>query len=179
VAQADGISGSELQALGSLKGIEVFLNGQRRHNYDTDYKNISPRFGVAYQLPHGFVFRGGYGIYFSTPRSGAAGTGPWGFQGFNIQPPWLSTFNIDHATPWNTLKNTSCLFAAPFPCSVAPPPGNSQGAFNDIGFAAVGPIPSVSQDTPYEQAWSLGFQKELPGRILLDASYIGKKGTHL
>jgi Carboxypeptidase regulatory-like domain/TonB dependent receptor-like, beta-barrel len=179
VVQSLGLPASAVQTLSNLHGIEVFVSPKNRYNYYYDYKNIQPRFGVAYQLPHGFVFRGGYGIYFSTPRSGAAGTGPWGFQGFNIQPPWLSTFNIDHATPWNTLKNTSCLFAAPFPCSVAPPPGNSQGAFNDIGFAAVGPIPSVSQDTPYEQAWSLGFQKELPGRILLDASYIGKKGTHL
>ena len=53
------------------------------------------------------------------------------------------------------------------------------GAFNDIGSAAVGPIPSVSQDTPYEQTWSLGFQKELPGKIIFDATYVGKKGTHL
>ena len=96
-----------------------------------------------------------------------------------MQPPWLTTLNIDHATPWNTLSNTSCQFSAPFTCGVAPPPGNSLGAFNDIGFAAVGPIPNVSQNTPYEQAWSLGFQKELPGKILFDASYVGKKGTHL
>src|SRR4029077_7840115 len=122
VAQADGISGSELQALGSLKGIEVFLNGQRRHNYDTDYKNISPRFGFAYQLPHTFVVRGGYGIYFSTPRSRAAGTGPWGYQGLNIQPPWLRYFNMDHSTPSNTLSNTSCQFNPPFTCGVAPAP---------------------------------------------------------
>lgn len=162
-----------------LHGIEVFASPNDRYNYATDYKDIQPRFGFAYQLPHTFVLRGGYGIYFSTPRSGASGTGPWGFQGFNIQPPWLTTLNIDHATPWNTLSNTSCLFSAPFPCTVAPPPGNSLGAFNDIGFAAVGPIKSESLNTPYEQTWSFGFQKELPAKILLDASYVGKKGTHL
>lgn len=179
VAQGDGIPASALQTLGSLRGIEVFASSKDRSNYYTDYKAIQPRFGLAYQLPHSFVVRGGYGIYFSTPRSGASGTGPWGFQGFNIQPPWLTTLNIDHATPWNTLSNTSCAFAAPFACGVAPPPGNSLGAFNDIGFAAVGPIRKESQNTPYEQAWSLGFQKELPGKILLDTTYVGKKGTHL
>lgn len=162
-----------------LRGIEVFASPADRYNYAIDYTNIQPRFGFAYQLPDKFVLRGGYGIYFSTPRSGASGTGPWGFQGYNIQPPWLTTLNIDHATPWNTLSNTSCTFTAPFSCTVAPPPGNSLGSFNDIGFSAIGPIKSVSKPTPYEQTWSFGFQKELPAKVLLEMNYVGKKGTHL
>lgn len=165
--------------LGALKGAEVFASSKDRSNYYTDYKAIQPRFGFAYQLPHTFVARGGYGIYFSTPRSGASGTGPWGFQGFDVQPPWLTTLNIDHATPYNTLKDTSCLFSDSTSCGVAPPPGSALGAFNDIGFAAVGPVRSISKNIPYEQAWSFGFQKELPGKMLFDASYVGKKGTHL
>src|SRR6266568_7050319 len=163
----------------TLHGVEVFARSNDRYNYDTFHKAIQPRLGFAYQLPHSFVIRGGYGVYFSTPRSGAAGTGPWGYQGFNIQPPWLTTLNIDHATPYNTLKNTSCSFVHSTACSVAPAPGSSLGAFNDIGFDAVGPIKKISRNIPYEQAWSFGFQKELPGKVLLDASYVGKKGTHL
>jgi len=181
VAQGDGISGSGLQALGNLQGIEVFVSDKDRHNYYYDYKDVQPRFGFAYQLPQQAVIRGGYGIFYSTPRSGAAGTGPWGYQGYNIQPPWLTTLNLDHATPWNLISNTSCPFTATSSsqCGVAPPPGSSLGAFNDIGSAAVGPIRQISQNTPYEQAWSLGVQKELPGKIILDATYVGKKGTHL
>jgi hypothetical protein len=175
----NALSPLQVAGLPPLHGAEVFASPNDRYTYDTDYKDIQPRFGFAYQLMPTFVVRGGYGIYFSTPRSGASGTGPWGFQGYNIQPPWLTTLNIDHATPWNTLSNTSCNFAPPFPCTVAPAPGNSLGAFNDIGFAAVGPIKSVSQNTPYEQTWSFGFQNELPAKILLDMSYVGKKGTHL
>jgi hypothetical protein len=175
----NALSPLQVAGLPPLHGIEVFASPNNRYNYDTDHKDIQPRFGFAYQMPHTLVLRGGYGIYFSTPRSGASGTGPWGFQGFNIQPPWLTTLNIDHATPWNTLSNTSCNFTAPFSCGVAPAPGNSLGAFNDIGFAAVGPIKRESLNTPYEQTWSFGFQKELPAKILLDTSYVGKKGTHL
>lgn len=32
---------------------------------------------------------------------------------------------------------------------------------------------------PYYQRWSAGFQRELPGHIVLDASYVGSKGTKL
>jgi hypothetical protein len=158
----------------TLLGGEVFASPKDRSNYYADHKNISPRFGFAYQLPHTFVVRGGYGIYFSTPRNSASGTGPWGFQGFDIQPPWIAVINdgTSDATPCCRLNN-------PAPNGVPKPPGNALGALNDIGFAAVGPIRSISQNTPYEQAWSLGFQKELPAKILFDASYVGKKGTHL
>lgn len=184
VASGDGISGSALTALGNLQGAEVFVSNSDRHNYYYDYKDVQPRLGFAYQLPHQSVIRGGYGIFYSTPRSGAAGTGPWGYQGYNIQPPWLTTLrstdpNIDRALPWNLISNTSCQFTPPYTCGVAPAPGNSLGAFNDIGSAAVGPIRQISQNTPYEQGWSLGLEHELPGKILVEAEYVGKKGTHL
>ena len=33
--------------------------------------------------------------------------------------------------------------------------------------------------TPYIQQWNLNLQKQLPGKILVDAGYIGNKGTKL
>ena len=159
-----------------LHGGERFVGvgGNSRSNYYTDYKDIQPRIGFAYQLPHDAVLRGGYGIFFTTPRNGASGTGPWGFQGFDVQPPWITVNlnNVANRTPCCTLSN-------PAPNGVPKPPGSALGALNDVGFAAVGPIPSVSRNTPYEQVWSLGIQKSLPGKILLDTTYLGKKGTHL
>ena len=68
IAQSDGVPQSALQTLGNLVGTEVFVTPSNRQNYDYDFKDIQPRFGLAYQLPKGFVIRGGYGIYFSTPR---------------------------------------------------------------------------------------------------------------
>src|ERR1043165_2207812 len=159
-----------------LHGGEKFVgvNGNSRSNYYTDYKNIQPRIGFAYQLPHEAVVRGGYGIFFSTGRNGASGTGPWGFQGFDVQPPWITVdlSNVNDRIP-------CCRFNNPAPNGVPKPPGSAFGALNDVGFAAVGPVPRVSLDTPYEQVWSLGIQKALPGKIMLDTTYLGKKGTHL
>ena len=51
---------------------------------------------------------------------------------------------------------------------------------NDVGFNANGPLrTSTANRTPYEQSWSLGIERELPGSVLINAEYIGKKGTHL
>ena len=60
----------------ALLGVEVFATSKDRANFGTDWKDIQPRFGFAYQLPHSTVLRGGYGIFYSTPRSGAAGNRP-------------------------------------------------------------------------------------------------------
>jgi hypothetical protein len=70
-------------------------------------------------------------------------------------------------------------FSNPFP-NGGPllPPGNTLGALNDVGFDGGGAIKSFS-NTPYEQSWSFGFEKELPWKAILEMSYVGKKGTHL
>ena len=36
-----------------------------------------------------------------------------------------------------------------------------------------------ANQTPYEQSWSFGFERQLPSNIVFNAEYIGKKGTHL
>lgn len=172
-----------------LRGAEVFAgqNGASRYTYNPYYKSLQPRFGLAWQLPHNLgVFRGGYGIFYDAARSAASGTGPVGFDGFDIQPPWitvdLSTANIANQLPCGRLSNPNAnpvggcnATSINFPT----PPGSSLGAFNNIGFSANGPIPIINSKIPYEQSWSLGLQRELPSKILLDLNYIGKKGTHL
>src|SRR5205823_6980742 len=40
-------------------------------------------------------------------------------------------------------------------------------------------LPKNSLAQPYVQNWSLGFQYQLPREVLLEANYIGSKGTRL
>lgn len=157
---------------GTLHGGEIFMGPGNRSNYNTDYTNFGPRFGLAYQVRDKTVIRGGYGIFYSTVKSGAAGVGPVGYQGYDQTTNWYPLDPSDGATPYGRLSN-------PFPSGVTLPPGSSLGLLNDIGLTAQGPIPAIDSLAPYEQAWSLGIQQELPSSILLDVSYIGKKGTHL
>ncbi|MDP9162073.1 MAG: Plug and carboxypeptidase regulatory-like domain-containing protein [Acidobacteriota bacterium] len=171
IAYQDPITGQTVTR--SLLGGEIFANRRDRNNYATDWTNLQPRFGFAYQLPRGMVVRGGYGIYFSTPRNGASGTGPWGFRGYDQTTDWIPSYQGAGVLPGARYSN-------PYP-NGGPvlPPGNSKGVLNDIGFSAVGPIKRISKNTPYEQAWSFGFEKQLPWKIVAEANYIGKKGTHL
>jgi hypothetical protein len=157
---------------GTLYGGEIFMSPSDRNNYGIDYGDVGPRFGFAYQLFNKTVLRGGYGLFYSTVRSGASGTGPIGWEGFDQVTNWYALNPSDGATPFGRFSN-------PFPNGVTLPPGNKLGLLNDLGLGAVGPISSIDTPNPYEQSWSFGIQHELPSNILLDVSYLGKKGTHL
>jgi hypothetical protein len=157
----------------ALKGGEVFASSNQRTNYVTDWHDIQPRFGFAYQFAPKMVVRGGYGIYYGQSRSGVTGVVPYGSAGFNQYTNVITVNPADHATPFVNLSN-------PFPNGLIQPAGNSLGLLNDVGFGANGPIrtPGANQ-TPYEQSWSFGIERQLPSNILINAEYIGKKGTHL
>jgi Carboxypeptidase regulatory-like domain/TonB dependent receptor-like, beta-barrel len=155
----------------TLKGGEVFASSKERRIVNYDWKDIQPRFGFAYLLDPRTVVRGGYGIYYSQPRSGATGVAPYGAQGFNQYTNAITTFNNDGATPYLHLNN-------PFPTGLLQPPGNSLGLLNDYGYGANGPLRNVTS-SPYEQSWSFGIEMQLPAKILTNMMYVGKKGTHL
>jgi carboxypeptidase family protein/TonB-dependent receptor-like protein len=156
-----------------LRGGEVFASSSHRTNYVTDWHDIQPRIGFAYQFIPKMVLRGGYGIYYGQSRSGVTGVVPYGSAGFNQTTSVVTTFQNDQATPYLHLNN-------PFPNGLIQPAGNTLGLMNDVGFDANGPLrtPGANQ-TPYEQSWSLGIERELPSNIVFSAHYIGKKGTHL
>jgi outer membrane receptor protein involved in Fe transport len=171
VTYTDPVSGQPVDL--ALKGGEVFASSKQRTNYVTDWSNFQPRFGFAYQVVPNTVVRGGYGMYYSQSRSGVTGVVPYGGAGFNQYTNVLTVNPNDLATPFVNLSN-------PFKFGLIQPAGSSLGLLNDVGFGANGPIrtPGWNQ-TPYEQSWSFGIERELPSHILINAEYIGKKGTHL
>ena len=119
------------------------------------------------------MVRGGYGIYYGQSRSVVTGVVPYGSRGVNQYTNVSTTYNNDGATPYLHLSD-------PFPNGLIQPPGNSLGLLNDVGFDANGPLRTAAGNlTPNEQSWSLGFEHQLPGKVVINAEYIGKHGTHL
>ncbi len=123
-----------------------------------DRNNWGPRFGFAYRpgLVDDMVVRGGYGIYYTPQISNAIFAMAEGAQ----------------ATAGATLNGNlsgapNLFFSDPFPGAT------NSGALN---FA-------VSNDQnlrdSYIQQWNFNIQKKVPGNILLDAGYVGSKGTRL
>jgi len=98
--------------------------------------------------------RGGYGIYFGMTRSTANGVGSYGTQGYNVSTGVITTYNNDGATPI-------------FTSAILSPTDSSNrkevllGLLNDVGYGAIGPIRGgYDTKTPYEQSWSLGFERQ-------------------
>jgi len=162
----------QVEGFSNLKGAVAFTDSNNRHYFSYDKNNLAPRFGFAYQVTPKTVVRGGYGLFYSIVTTGASGVGS-GFQGFSQGTNWESTYQYNGATPWGFMRD-------PFP-NGGPllPIGSSQGASSFLGDSFGGPLLDYVHLTPYEQTWSLGFQQELPGNIVVDANYVGKKGTKL
>nr|MBA3769099.1 TonB-dependent receptor [Blastocatellia bacterium] len=137
-----------------------------------DTNNFAPSVGIAYSPSFtdgigGFligerktVFRAGYNIgydsFFNNIASNAAASSPNG--------------NISQFTSTITTTNP-----------------RGQPMFSDQLPTTATPVTALSGQTliaqnlvnPYYQRWSAGFQRELPFNIVLDASYVGSKGTKL
>ena len=171
LSYSDPVSGQTVNL--PLNGGEVFATPSQRTNYVTDWHDIQPRFGFALQFAPKMVVRGGYGIYYGQSRSGVTGVVPYGSQGFNQYTNVIPSYQNQGDTPWLHLSN-------PYPNGLIQPTGNSLGLLNDVGQNANGPLRTAgANQTPYDESWSLGVERELPGNVVLNAEYIGKKGTHL
>ncbi len=167
----DAPTGISAPGFQNLTGALQFVNNDNRSVYNTDYGGIGPRVGFAYRITNNTVMRGGFGIFYSLSKAGAAGSGAGGIQGFD------AITNLNSTMPGNP-EVTFGFLRDPWPSGVAYPIGSSQGNLSFLGLSVSGPIRDWGI-RPSENSWSFGFQHELPGQTVVDISYVGKKGTHL
>lgn len=171
---ADGIPGA-LAFLGNCTGC---IN--RTSFQDWYFKEVAPRFGLAYAFTNKFVFRGGYGISYGPPI-----LNNFGYQNLF---GFAATTHYNHASgtigAYNPAAYLSPLASASLPANAhvgvpaftgtLPNRDPSQADGSGLDF-----LPANSAAQPYIQNWSAGFQYQLPHEILLEANYVGAKGTRL
>jgi len=160
-------------ANGRLGAVRFLGEGPGRDNSrksfaDTYFRNFGPRFGFAYAMTSKTVLRGGYGIFFA-PGNATAGlrSSQNYIYGFNAAPSYTSpdagvtpAFNWDNGFPTNW----------PRPPFIDPTVQNGSNV-NMIGRGDGRP--------PYFQDFQFSVQQQLASSLIVEASYVGVKGTRL
>ena len=160
---------SETGLTGLRGGLEFpGVNGNSRRQYSPQLTDWAPRFGFAYQLTKNTVLRGGYGIFYGPSYRQAGAT--IGNEGFSSVTSYVGSPN--GLTP-------SLYIGNPFPAGLNPIVGSSQGLLTGIGSAAFETPITGDNKVPYTENWDFDIQRQLPGNVLVDASYVGSHGVHL
>jgi len=156
-------------AAGGRPGAMIFAGagpgrtGTKRF-YPTDFSNIGPRFGFAYQAASKTVVRGGFGIYYQTLGNGGCGC----TLGFGGVPGTILADGVNPALQWDA--------GVPIPQGAKPPfidPG--------LGVLSAGTIDLLGPDfgkAPRIYNWSLNIQHEIKN-FLIDVAYVGNRGRGL
>jgi hypothetical protein len=157
---------ADCPACANLTGGLLFAKqgGLPREAFETKFSNFQPRFGAAFRLNEKTVLRGGIGRFF-LPEAAYGGSA-----GFASNTPFVATSGggINAFIPINTLSN-------PFPNGVIAPTGASAGLNTFLGQSIT--FNNPNRQIPYVWSYSIGIQRQLPFRAVLDLSYVGSR-TH-
>jgi Carboxypeptidase regulatory-like domain len=160
----------------STMGAIVFAGhgGYSRHLWDTQWNNISPRIGAAYQLK-GSVIRGGYGREYTPSNTGFNANGlVYGgapFAGGTAPIPFGLTHNGLPVGTFEQPQNTE-LLPALGPVQAPQLYGNVNGSSGSDYFLRSG------YKNGYMDQWNVSLEKRLGGWVT-SVAYVGSRGADL
>lgn len=153
-------------------------SGGSSNLYLNDYNNFAPRVGFAYSPdfqdgwlakltggPGNTSIRGGYGVFYDRVFGNL-------FSNSSANPPFQRDF---FEFSGDFVENLPTI-----PTQVASPVAND----GDFLFPVLFPLPGNNPyqekfATPYTQSWNFGFQRQFAETMLIEADYVGSKGTNL
>lgn len=162
---------------GTAAGSLLFASSKNNLPFNTQYRDIQPRFGVAYQLTHKLVFRGGAGMSYLPMDAYRSGTGieDAGLTaGYSVNTSYVATTGGGASLYTPGLPGTSTL-ATPFPNGFLQPLGAALGPSALVGTSLT--VRDRDYKIPYVYLFQGGLEYELPFRTSLEASYVGSR-TH-
>ena len=147
---------------------EIKLIKPGGYQEDPNYKNFSPRLGLAWQIFPKTVIRSGAGIFYATYVGVNAAATDFGNGGF--------VSNLLFLGPSNALPNTPPVggsWANPFSAGIQLPSRNT----DFVGQAVR--ADQLHRPTPYLSDWTFSIQHEVTPTLLAEIAYVGSKMTHL
>jgi hypothetical protein len=152
----------QFRAMGGL----TFADSGNRNYWDGEKNNLAPRVGLAYQPTPKTVIRAGYGVFFASIGVNYTNTNLTGFsQSTPIQA------SLDNGLTY--IANN----ANPFPTGLIKPPRSAGGLLTNIGQSVS--FFAQNRKHPYSQRWSIGIQRELPMKVMVEMSYVGNRNTRI
>jgi hypothetical protein len=171
----NGFDPAAINPVSGTPGVVRFagVDGWPSSPYRTDWNNVGPRIGFAWR-PFGTahtMIRGGFGVFFAHPFDhGAPSSASLGFErSASLQTPdngITAPFFLRDGVP--ALREAAIVRDASF------------GAVR-VGQAATTAVTFYERDraSGYAQQFNLGVQRELPGRFVVELSYLGNLSRKL
>lgn len=153
--------------------------------WESDLNNWAPRFGFAWSPdwtdgilgtltggPGKTSIRGGYGVFYDRVFGNL-------FTNARGNPPFQQDFNNFAGDTLPFVPRPATLTASPTVFGGDPRTFTGAEIFPVIFALPGNNIFQSKFATPYEQKWNFGFQRELGDQFMVEADYVGAKGTNL
>jgi len=134
-----------------------------------DRNNIAPRFGFAWRIPHSgdLTIRGGYGMFYGNPDE-QTGVGNM----MTNNPPFVGVGSVNLIGDKN-LPSSAFNLSGSLPATQVVSPQNFTLDPNSTTTLISWP---TYYKAPVVHQWNLSFEKQLPGSMVLELSYVGNSG---
>ena len=151
-----------------LKGAMEYRTGNTRRVTDPEWTNAGPRAGLAWRAPGQMVVRMAYGIFYGLSSADATLSSAFA-DGFSSTTSETTTLN--DVDPFTTMAN-------PYPSGIRPPA--TVGSMKpDLNIGQTTNSALLSLKSGQYQQWNFTLQKSIRDSLLLEAAYVGNKGSHV
>jgi outer membrane receptor protein involved in Fe transport len=155
-------------------GAMIYGGQDGRNTIENGVNEWDPRLGLAWAPVKNWSIRASYGV-FDAPRSAESYTD--GALGLGLNPQGSNGYSSNFTTGIS-------YYPTPWTLASGPPAGSviypSESSFSDAKYNYQGVYYyPVNMPIEYYQEALLSIQHQFPGNMLVDASYVFTKGTHL
>jgi hypothetical protein len=147
-----------------VPGGMLFADSSHRAFWNTDWTNIEPRVGIAFQAARRVVLRGGWGMYMV----------PYSVDG-------VQQAGFSQSTPVISSQDGGLTFtgglANPFPTGVLNPAGASAGLSTYLGQSLT--FLPLDRKNARTQRFTVDVQVQLPGALVFEGAYVGSRSKNI